>query len=418
MKIEDKFYKFMLAGHEKCFSLIDEYGAQIFRNAVSYGSLNNIEFDWQSEGSRGFFVHDLCMRFDNPKSFLNGAIDKYLLSETDNNPYLFYHLTDFICAFAWDDVTQDEDAINALDKKYNELYARMNTEDEIKCFEYLSICLAQNKGKDTVAGILNDIGEFFTRQNETQNKNFQNDFMWFTDELTDCFGEDSAKVDFWTKDYNGDAKGINYFFEIMKDVIENKNDTENLSAKIETAKEYIEKAHNNALSKKDKIIFRYKADDSEKAKLIDEVISENNPDIKAVLLEGITGKDCAKGNLHNYLFEYVKSDCAALKKAALDVLSEIRNKAVYDYALRLFDDGKTKDALPLLLHNYQEVDKEKILDALNDLEIDREDKSGWHEIVKKIIEVASDGEVNLPDEFLIWVSENSMCSFCRESVSQ
>lgn len=45
--------------------------------------------------------------------------------------------------------------------------------------------------------------------------------------------------------------------------------------------------------------------------------------------------------------------------------------------------------------------------------IDPDDTSGWHSVVRQILE--TDNEIFLPDEFLTFIYENSLCSGCREN---
>ena len=68
----------------------------------------------------------------------------------------------------------------------------------------------------------------------------------------------------------------------------------------------------------------------------------------------------------------------------------------------------------MLLCNYTANDKQLLLTELCKIKVDYRDKSDWHGIGSKILQV-KDQNVRLPKEFFIYIYENTLCSCCRES---
>ncbi len=58
-------------------------------------------------------------------------------------------------------------------------------------------------------------------------------------------------------------------------------------------------------------------------------------------------------------------------------------------------------------------DDEYMLSKLNEIEIDYDDRNGWHAIV---MDITHSSDVGMPDSLLVWAYENSLCSCCREDV--
>ncbi|MDE6678534.1 MAG: hypothetical protein K2K02_05790, partial [Ruminococcus sp.] len=116
---KEDFRQYMLCGHGRCFS-VDGDELEKFRETVLYGCLNDISFDLQCEGSRGLFMYNLALQYDDYNYFLQPAIEKFLSPEVCEDWHLINHLCDFIDYFASD--YGDESAQQAIIEKYKQLY--------------------------------------------------------------------------------------------------------------------------------------------------------------------------------------------------------------------------------------------------------------------------------------------------------
>lgn len=96
----------------------------------------------------------------------------------------------------------------------------------------------------------------------------------------------------------------------------------------------------------------------------------------------------------------------AKEQAYLKKLAEEETESAIKPSLPNKSDMKPAQTL---LSNYQESNKDLLLDTLSKLKIDYSDSSLWHEIVMAIC----DDSLELPREFYSFVYEKSLCSFCR-----
>ena len=85
------FKHYMIAGHGRAFDLL--YGnEEEFREIVLYGCLNDIAFDMQCEGSRGWFMYNLALQYEDYDYFLTRAIEKFLSADVNTDWHIICHL--------------------------------------------------------------------------------------------------------------------------------------------------------------------------------------------------------------------------------------------------------------------------------------------------------------------------------------
>ena len=140
--------QYMLCGHGRCFSLMEENKKE-FREILKYGCLNNLAFDLQCEGSRGLFLYNLAILYDDYEYFLEPAIEKFLSPHINEDDEIFNQLCDFIELFASD--YGDKTAEPVLEIKYGELYDLIITlkwsakaNRILKNYEYIAIVIIQD----------------------------------------------------------------------------------------------------------------------------------------------------------------------------------------------------------------------------------------------------------------------------------
>lgn len=406
------FKHFMLAGHGRAFELL--YGnEEEFREIVLYGCLNDIAFDMQCEGSRGWYMYNLALQYEDYEYFLTPAIEKFLSADVNTDWHIICHLCDLIDYFTSDN--RDVHAKNAIDKKYDELYSLIMT---MKCglkakkiaesYEYLAITIMQRGDFDRTLQIYKDMGAYFIRRKKADDEDLKWTFKWFFDVSEDEYGE--AFVEQQLDESSKRSKEIARFKRIM--MAPDRKHTGSPFIFPHTAEEFIEKSEKASIARKDIVHFSRKTDDSEKLKLAQAVLEEKDLNKKTKLLSAFTFVHSIFPMNPQSIIEYAKSDHKALRDTALNALFYLRADCVHDFATAVLEENFSTEVLGILIHNYKEQDKEFILQRLKEMTIDFDDTSGWHGIVMQILH--TDDEISLPNEFLAFVYERSLCSCCRE----
>lgn len=404
---KEDFRQYMLCGHGRCFSATDEE-LQQFRDIVLYGCLNDISFDLQCEGSRGLFMYNLALQYEDYDYFLQPAIEKFLSAEVCDDWHLINHLADFIDYFASD--YNDKSAQKAIKEKYKQLYELLmslrwsvRANEVSQCYEYIAIVLMQKSTINLAMKIFEDIGKFFIRRRRAADDDLKWRFEWFWHCACEKYGEKylSEKFDILSKD----NAGLRRFRRVMLC----KDEEETVSRKKLSADEFIELSENNSVKRKDVIALR-RSECSEKMKVAQAVVSETDLNKKAELLKAFTISSSPFPLAPEILVNYAGEN-KNLCETAVDAMLYLKADCVYDFALKLLEKGFSLDAVLMLINNYHDSDRKILLDILDNIKIDRDNESGWHNIVLEIVRNIE----TLPDEFIFFVYEKSMCSYCRES---
>lgn len=400
---QTKFRQLMLSGHGRCFYILAN-DTQPYKDIVMYGCLHDISFDMQCEGTRGSYMYDLIRQFDSEEEFLRAAAEKFINPKVNDDWHTFEHLCDFINCFAADGNSYAE---NILEKKYAEMYDMiMKTRKSVKLnsfiysFEYISIVIMQLKDLPRLENIVNDIGAYFLRRHHTDDTELHWDFAWFLQCTKDKFGGDILQK------IKCDTPEARRFIRVMS--------AENNTAKPQqhklTADEAAAEISENGSSPRLRRQFALRAEQEEKIKLAQSVISENDPNVKADTLQMFASSYAPFPLDPLYLVEYAVSENSELKRAALDALAYIKSDTVHDFAAELLQSTNSMDALYILIKNYKDTDYDILTENLNALKFDIRDKNGWHGIILSLLDNDA-----LPDSIFEFIYERSMCSCCRAS---
>lgn len=390
------FRQYMLCGHGRCFSVADDEWEK-FREIVLYGCLNDITFDLQCEGSRGLFMYNLALQYEDYNYFLKPTIEKFLSPEVCDDWHLINHLCDFIDLFA--DDYGDESAKNAIIEKYKQLYGLLmslrwsvRANKVLQCYEYMSIVVMQNSTIKGAVRIFEDMGNFFIRRRRVPDDDLKWRFDWFWYLTCEKFGKEYLEKHLDELSKNNSA--IRRFRRVMF------HEEEKRTSKIKemSADDFIERAVNESISRKDVIALR-RAESSEKMKIAQAVLNETDLNKKAELLKAFTISRNPFPLAPEILTEYAMSENKNLRETALDALTYIKADCVHDFAVRLLEKGFSLDAVLMLIDNYHNTDKKLLLDILDNIEIDRDNESGWHNIVSRITVNIEE----MPDEFIFFM---------------
>lgn len=410
-----EFRQKMKCGLGRCITVLDSSDIAKYKPIVLWGCINNVAFDTQCEGSRGIYMYNLAVRFEDDDYFLTPVIEKFLCLLPDIDWHRLCHLCDFLQCYASDG---NSSARLALKMGYDMLYAAlMETRTSRKAyricdnFEYLCIDMMQIMKAEAFFDFAEDIGRYFLKCRSAGDEELKWRFHWFYTRACEEFGK--KKIIKELKKRAVSSESISRFFEVMECAVpENKHFAKPAPASVY---ETVKKAE-TGLSPKDIISVRY-SEDVQKTELAQAVISESDPEKKAELLKIFRSSVCRFPLDADPLFKYAESENENLRAAALDVLTYAEGKAVRDFGKTLLEQGKnTAEGLSMLINNYEKQDKDLLMSSLNNIVVDKNSNSGWHGVVMTILDAAEKKGSKLPAEALMYVYENSLCSCCRENV--
>ncbi len=408
-KMNKEFLNYMLCGHGRCFNFIKE-NKERFRETLKYGCLNNMAFDLQCEGSRGQFLYNLAVLYEDYQYFLSPAIEKLFSSDADENQELFQQLCDFIELFAID--YGNRTAETALERKYGELYNFLMTlrwgakaNMILQNYEYIAVIIMQYSDYERAIGIIKDMGDFFIRRQSADNNLLRLNFEWFLYCLNEKYSEDFVEDNLEKR--GDDSKALRRFAEIMS---YKQTGSRNIPIPLH-AEEYIALAQNGNISRRN-VIDMSRSHDSDKMRLAESAVFENEPTIKANLLKAFTISRNKFPLEPELLIDYAQSQNSELRETALYALTFLNADCIHKFALELLHSGYSPEAFELLINNYRSSDKKLMNELLGKIETDKNDDTHWHRIV---LSITDDNNIEkMPDEAIMFVYERSMCSCCRE----
>lgn len=402
--------QYMLCGHGRCFSLMEENKKE-FREILKYGCLNNLAFDLQCEGSRGLFLYNLAILYNDYEYFLEPAIEKFLSPHINEDDEIFNQLCDFIELFASD--YGDKTAEPVLEIKYGELYDLIMTlkwsakaNRILKNYEYIAIVIIQDCDFERAVRIMQDMGAFFIRRRRADNNSLRWNFEWFWHCLKEKYGEDFVLESLKIRSKN--SKTIRKFAEIMS----HNEKISGYASESLSADEFIALAKNGDIVRRNVRSMSH-SDDEDKIRLAKTAISESDLTIKANLLKAFTISRSKFPLEPELLIDYTRSQNAKLRETALDALTFLNADCIHEFALELLNLQYSPDAFELLINNYRNIDKKLLIELLCKIEIDKNSETHWHRIVLSIVRRGTIEK--MPDEAIMFVYERSMCSCCRES---
>jgi hypothetical protein len=116
----------------------------------------------------------------------------------------------------------------------------------------------------------------------------------------------------------------------------------------------------------------------------------------------------------NIVIAYSKSSSESLKNASFQVLENNPSTIVHDYAISLLlENNNLVGAIGLLCKNFQEADMELFIKAFKSIPVIYE--GDWHSAYVDVLCLCESSRIDCK-ELLLFMFENTLCSFCRESI--
>ena len=403
----------MQQGRGGCvLALKSEKNIEKYKDIVLWGCLHNLSYDTQCEGTRAEYVYHLTTFFCDEAYFVVPIIKAFtsLANEKDD---LFQHFSTLLSLFV---KSGNEDAKQALLQKYEQLYDTLLHKRSFKAydferdnFQHFCTMLLPSCNEDYTCKMIRDLGHLFK-----ENPHYDADeFDWLCFSIETHLGK--RKFDQILKRDSQKCDYAKYFYESYLELAKKREENKRRiphkpeAPSVETIIEEI--ATTGRLSPHTRVLFYRCADAEARKKLAEFLVTEENLDKKAELLSVFFHHEFPLP--HEIVVEYAHSSHERLREVALSTLTNCQSKAVYDYALELFQkDTNSTTALEMLLQNYTVTIKELLLRTLYSLKVDYESESDWHGIGYKILDLFESGK-KLPKEFLLYVYNTSLCSCCR-----
>lgn len=336
-----------------------------YKNIVLRCCLNDIAYDTQTEGSRGYYLYTAIKTFDDSKIFLDKMIEKF-----GKRPYwrLSEQLFNTLNCFANDG---SEAAREALENKYDELKKRLpmmrNYNHGIYEREQLESLMIRklDGGFKAFKQCVNDMGEMIVRRGNS-------DCLWhdwFLYNAKEKFGEKRVNdyIDEMSKKSDV-VKALSDAIKAYKLLKEQHKFTESqekvtVDMLVKVAKNSVSEEYPRGAIMRYRHMFMKNASETEILKLANAVLQEKDDDVKGLLLRCFWRRPFPLDITP--LLQYVQSDNELLEEAAISTLEETKDKRIHDIAIKLLKEKGIKSlTFGLLKKNYIKSDDEVIFTAI------------------------------------------------------
>ncbi len=381
-----------------------------YRDIILRLCLRNISYDWQIEGTKGFYLYSAICALDDRDYFENIIIKKFL-SRCSN--MLFLQLSSILYRYADDGSVIAKEAFRSKYNYFVEKKGRLSRNhsldiDEGFQWDEVADNLFYIDGFKAFKQYAEDAGKSLCKNPENRNVYYD----WFVNRAKDIFGK--KRVDEYINKMYENSNAIKVLVDTIK-ADENSRIQHQSENKRETisANFMLEKAKESALSENPlSSIMRYRrefmnnASTEEISELINIIIQEEDETVKGILLRLFWHKSFSSEITP--LLHYVQSDNELLSESAIKVLSEVKSNEIHDIAIMLLETkGLNSRALRLLVKNYKKPD-DAIINSLI-----RKSGNIHHHVVQDIIDIYNYNRSPNAFPTLYKVYQKGECSFCR-----
>lgn len=390
--------------------------ATAYRDVLLRCCLRDISYDWQSEGTKGYYLYDALLASGEPEYYERAIIEKFLSRCYDG---LFYQLSAILYRFADDG---SEDAKEALHSKYDYFASKKGRLRETppvhegSQWDEVVFHLLSLDGFSAFKRYAEDVGKILLHDSE--NRAMYDG--WFEVRVKNIFGK--KKVDaFFDRNYGRSAavKALVDTLKIRSDGV-NLFQAEAKRRKI-TIDDLLQIARGLAAEERPRLkmtgsIYRFakKASDSEMRDLAYAALHEEHETVRALLLKPFGLKTTWSRPFPldiSPLMEYAWSENTLLAESAIDCLEAFKDKRIHDLAVQLLErKGLGSFALALLIRNYRKTDDALIAGLIG--------KSGVipHHVQQDIGEIYCRHRSADALPILLHTYRRGECAFCRHYI--
>jgi hypothetical protein len=385
-----------------------------YRDIVLRYCLRDISYDWQVEGTKGYYLYSAICASGERDYFEQAIIEKFLLRCEDR---LFRQLTDILSCCAKDGSVLAKDALHAKYEYFSALKGRFAEGRivEVSQWEDVALSLFSIDGFSAFKRHAIDVGELLSRN---PNRSYCD---WFITEAEDTFGKKRTHA-FLDKMYEK-SDAIKILMDTIKaDEFSRKQYQENykeeqvtVEALVQTAKEMAsDKISHYGPIMRLRHPFLNNASDADVLELAHIILSEKNETVKGLLLRIFLSN--MKWNKPfplgaTPLFEYAKSDNNILYESALGLLEAFKDKRIHDLGVQLLKTKGIKSfALGLFKKNYRKSDDAIISKAV------KKAPSIPQYVQSDVIDIYSRHRSADALPALLHVYQKGACSHCRYNI--
>lgn len=348
--------------------------------------------------------------------FEEKIIEKFSGKITDI--WLFDHLTNLLYLFADDGSKKAHEAMLC---KYDHIYTKLrkNTgRDTWEQLEWLCVWLVTLEGFEGFKRIVLDLADYYERKNESEPYSFD----WFWSASKDSCDEDKMKRFIM----ESDRKGIRIFEDSLSDfVYERKEQAEKPlrekkhKPEVPTLEQLIEECHTKSermIYLGRRLIFGTYATEEQVKELAEAIVSmQHDKSLQAGLLRIFNKREFPLDV--EYLIEYAEDENKALREAAMEALSKVKDERVREYAYGLIREKRSSEyALGILFCNYRKEDDQVILNLLKEQKVCYRD-AVWHGVFSDALDWLEEHS-DAPVEAVYYLYEHTLCSCCRAWIVQ
>lgn len=407
---------------------MDDLEKERFRPLVLWGCSRDMAYDAQCEGCRSFYLYELIIEFADMTPFLE-LIEKRLIHSMHLRGWEFAQdcqLLAFLVADgnkrAWRILTHCYDTLLQIlsKKRTRERYGLLPERDNFEhiCISLVCECFDDRERRTKLYKmIVRDLGILIDG-----NRLYDyDDFEWFQAASEDTLGKRTIQKLLYGTDVDENIK--NYALLREKRLEERTSEYER-KKKIEpkTADEVYYRLKNGekigqmcslmlgrTFMKQDKKL--------EVLKLAAYYKEETELEIRYNLLRLLANRECAWAPSLSCLIADSQSEHSELSERAFTALRHYPKDArVRDYAIALLQKKEhIAEAVSMLAANYEESDKELFVEAVKQIPITYEN-GFWHSAFYDVMDVFYASGKKKPKELLLYMYQNTLCSFCREYV--
>lgn len=375
----------LLRGQGRCIQAVRKEPAR-YERLVMWACSHEIAFDPQCEGSRAWFVYQLICCYPEPSLFLETVIQS-IHHTPSNGSWKMLYLAELLYLFSLDGYEKAKTALwDTYEKLYTQLLMRKrmpkSTYPARDDFEMLCIVLAD--GKESVSRMAQDIGRLYRDGFSSR----WYDFSWLYDSKIKRYRCSLEKMSKHNECIGAYLQGIKYFKDT--DVwVHDKRLRQGIGLSL---------------------WLRNHADQTMLKPYVKAYVEQTDPNLRAAALQVFSR--CPFHDDPQVIIDDAGSKHSMLKQAAYHALFNIRHPMARSFALKQLQLGD-KDALYMLMKNYQDEDAFMLETFVKAMVVDQRDTNGWHSIHLALLDMEQDG-CKIPVSLLKHIYETTYCSCCRE----
>lgn len=396
-----------------------------FLPLVLWGCSRDMAFDAQCEGCRSVYLYELIAEFPDETPFID-VIEKRLFRNMHSNSWEFHQDCELLAYFVSDGVKRAWKILMAcyrflmisLDECEPDQSGRFPERDnfEVLCLTLVSLCFDDRKRREKIYQkivrdlcILGEKNPLLTVEH----------FDWFQSVSEDSLGKAAmykllhrADADDYIKTYVRLLEECqNMRAEWRKEKREEPETADELYKLLKLGKR---PGREWALLLTCGWMRRNKG--QEVSRLAAYYRDEKEWDIRYQILRMLAKKECAWALDLTQLFADSQSEHSELSEWAFTALGYRKDAKVRTYALELLQNGvHTAEAVSMLAKNYEACDKDILVNTVKQIPVTYWG-SGWHGVFGDILDLFDEPGKGKPNELLLYMYQNTLCSFCREYI--